>query len=212
MDTCTPGALQIADGTYYEPLNFKPEDVKVDMIAHQLALKCRWNGNTNDLTEECEPVLYVVGQHSCLAHDLARDHKEHFAPEIDWSQEACPSTYALFHDAGEGPYIDVPRPLKDVVPALKEFEKPIIGTILKTLDIPLSPAILTVVHRIDNALLFWERDALVGKPLTPYASEHTHPGGTLYDWFPDFEAWGPSQAKREFLQRFYDWEESFLVV
>jgi uncharacterized protein len=202
MDTCTPGALQVADGSYYEPLNFMPEDVKASLIAHQLALKCRWNGNTNDLTPECEPVFYSVAQHSCIVHDIARDHKEVFVPGARWDLEPCPSFYGLMHDAGEGPYIDVPRPLKKVVPELAAFETPIINTILLNLGVPFSGIVRECVRRIDNAMIFWERDALVGTPVAPYGNEHTHPGGTLYDWVPDFEPWSPSRAKREFLDRF----------
>jgi len=203
MDTVSPGALQVLDGSYYEPLNFKPEDVKPEVIAHQLALKCRWNGNTNCNTDEREPIFYSVAQHSCIVHDLARDHKEHFVPGGEWHLRACPSAYGLMHDAAEGPYIDVPRPLKRSVPALSEFEKPIIGTILTTLNIPLDGIISECVRRIDNAMIFWERDLLVGKPVLPYGNERDHPGGSLLDWIPDFEPWSPSRAKREFLERFY---------
>lgn len=203
MDINTPGALQVLDGSYYEPLDFKPEDVKIEVIAHQLALKCRWNGNTNCTTEAREPIFYSVAQHSCIVHDIARDHKAHFVPGGEWHLRPCPSGFGLLHDAAEGPYIDVPRPLKKSVPALSEFEKPIIQTILTTLSIPMDGIIAECVRRIDNAMIFWERDHLVGKPVAPYGNEHDHPGGSLLDWVPDFEPWSPARAKREFLDRFY---------
>ncbi len=202
MDTVSPGALQIADGTYYEPLNFRPEDVKAEMIAHQLALKCRWNGNTNDLSAACLPVFFSVAQHSCIVHDIARDHKALFVPGARWDLEPCPSAYALLHDSGEGPFLDLPRPLKKEMPELAEVERPIKDTILTTLGVPLSGIIYECVRRIDNAMIFLERDALVGEPVAPYSNEADHPGGTLYDWVPDFEPWTPVRAKREFLDRF----------
>lgn len=207
MDICTKTALQIADGTYYELLDFKPEDVKVEMIAHSLALKCRWNGNTNDLSDICDPVFFSVAQHSCHVHDIARDHKLTFVPGARWDLEECPSTYGLFHDGGEGPYMDVPRPIKKAVPQLAEIEAPIISTILTTVGVPVSGIIMECVRRIDNAMIFWERDALVGKPVAPYGNEQDHPGGTLYDMVPDFEPWEPRRAKREFLDRFYAWDK-----
>lgn len=207
MDTCTPGALQVADGTYYEPLNFQPEDVKIEMIAHQLALKCRWNGNTNDLSPACLPVFFSVAQHSCIVHDIARDHKEQFVPGARWDLEPCPAALGLLHDGGEGPYMDVPRPLKRAVQMLSDIEKPIKQTIITTLGIPETGIGWECIRRIDNAMIFWERDALVGKPIAPYGNEHEHPGGSLYDWVEDFEPWTPARAKFEFLDRFYGFVE-----
>ncbi|USM11546.1 metal-dependent phosphohydrolase [Citromicrobium phage vB_CbaS-RXM] len=208
MDTITPGALQIADGTYCNPLFYGPEDVKVEMIAHQLALKCRWNGNTNDLTPECEPILYSVAQHACIVHDIAKEHKEVFVPGADWSLEACPSIYGLHHDDSEGPLIDMPRPLKrdPLMAPFGDIENRVQSMILTVLGVPMSPVIKECVRRIDNAMIFWERDILVGKPVQPYTNEFDHPGGTLHDWFPNFEVWSPSRAKREYLDRFKAWQ------
>lgn len=208
MDICTPNALQIADGTYYDLLNYQPEDVKIEMIAHQLSLKCRWNGNTNDLSPDCNPVFYSVAQHSCHVHDIARDKKSFIIPGARWDLEECPSTYGLMHDGGEGPFMDIPRPMKKQNPAYSAIEKPIVNTILTTLGIPVSGVIVECVRRIDNAMIFWERDALVGKPVSPYSNEMDHPRGTLYDMVPGFEPWLPARAKNEFLSRFNNWNDN----
>lgn len=207
MDTCTPGALQIADGTYYEPLNFRPEDVKPEIIAHQLALKCRWNGNTNDLTAARRPIFYSVAQHACIVHDIARDHKEVIVPGARWDMEECPSIYGLHHDDSEGPLIDMPRPLKKE-PSMRGFtlvEDLVQEQIVQTLGVPMSPMISECVRRIDNMMIFLERDALVGQPVAPYGNEQDRPSGTLYDWVPDFEPWTPSRAKFEYLSRYSAW-------
>jgi hypothetical protein len=207
MDTASPGALQVADGTYYEPLNFLSSDVKPEIIAHQLALKCRWNGNTNCTTPSRIPVFYSVAQHSCIVHDIALKYKELFVPGAVWELEQCPSTYGLFHDAGEAPYLDVPRPLKAAFPALAEPEKAIKAVMLETLGIPVSAMIYECVRRIDNAMIFWERDVLMGQPVAPYMNEFDHPTGTIYDWVPDFRPWSPVVAKHEFLSRYLNWQE-----
>ncbi len=214
MDTCPPGGLQIADGTYYDLVNFDPADVPVEMVAHQLALKCRWNGNTNDLSEECEPVFFSVAQHACNVHDMALNEKERFVPGYDWKQEPCPSAYALHHDSSEGPLFDIARPLKQLeeFAPLVALENMIQSKLQRAYGINPSPIQLECVRRIDMAMLFLERDALMGKPVTPYAHEFDHPGGSIYDLIPDFEPWSPARAKREFLNRHYNLRERGLVV
>ena len=45
---------------------------------------------------------------------------------------------------------------------------------------------------------------LVGKPERPFSNELDHPGGSLLDYFPDFEVWDPKRAKREFVDAYYE--------
>jgi uncharacterized protein len=201
-DPVTRNHSQLMDGKYYDPLDFTREDVCIEQIAHQLSLKCRWNGNTNDLTQARRPIFYSVAQHSCHVHDIATNHAATFVNKINWEDLPDPGFYGLMHDAGEAYLIDVPRPLKRHMTWFNELEQHVLDTILLTLMVPATGALVECVRRIDNAMIFWERDALVGQPERPYLNELDHPGGTLFDWVPDFEPWPPSRAKYEFLRRY----------
>lgn len=196
--------LQVMDGNYYDPLNFTADDVAIEQIAHQLALKNRWNGNTNDLTPSCRPIFYSVAQHSCIVHDIASRHKTLFVERFDWSVSPDPAFYGLMHDAAEAYLMDVPRPLK-YQPQMEWFRKledEMLFTICQKYGVRVPSPVEECVRRIDNAMIFWERDALVGKPEKPYLNELDHPGGALNDWVGNFQPWSPIRAKSEFLARF----------
>jgi hypothetical protein len=76
------------------------------------------------------------------------------------------------------------------------------AVILDKFGVPFCPEIKAEVVKVDNDMIFWERDAIVGQPIAPYGIEHLHPGDTIFDHVPNFVSWSPRRAKAEFLMRF----------
>lgn len=88
--------IQTATGGRFYPLDPRPEDVRIEDIAHGLANICRFGG-------QCTP-FYSVAQHSLLVASLV--------PPED-------QRWALLHDASEAYIGDVIRPFK----RCPEFER-----------------------------------------------------------------------------------------
>lgn len=81
----------MASGTYVEPLNLKPDQVRIGDIAHHLSNQCRFNGGT--------ALFYSVAEHSLnVMFLLAPD------PVLQLA--------GLMHDASEAYLCDMPRPTK----------------------------------------------------------------------------------------------------
>jgi hypothetical protein len=196
--TNTKPSCQTVSGGFIEPCSPDPDDIHITDIAHCLALANRWAGNTQYIAENPalgmwagDPFFYSVAQHSCHVHDIiARE----FSVESSY--------YALMHDASEAYLMDVPRPIKPELTNYYEIEARLMAVILDKFGVPFCPDIKAEVVKVDNDMIFWERDAIVGKPIAPYGIEHLHPGDTIFDHVPNFVSWSPRRAKAEFLMRF----------
>ena len=195
--TNTPTSCQTVSGIYIEPMSPDPQDINLNDIAHCLALANRWSGNTQYLSDDqklgCfkgDPFPYSVAQHSCHVHDIV---VRKFGPR--------PAHYALFHDASEAYLCDIPRPIKPELTNYYNVEANLMDAILPKFNVALDEEIKKQVVEIDNAMIFWERDAIVGQPVAPYANEHQHPGESIYYHIPNFCSWSPRRAKAEFIMR-----------
>lgn len=187
----TPPSCQTVSGLYIEPCNPDPRDITIHDVAHCLACAPRWSGNCNDLSEDRNPIHYSVAQHSCHVHDIvARLYPESGA-----------AFYALHHDSSEAYLVDIPRPIKGELTNYYALEANLMEVIQHVFGFKVDSEIKEIVKKVDNDILFWERDALVGVPPTPYLIEDQHPGGTLYEQVPAFTPWSPKRAKAEFLMR-----------
>lgn len=196
--TNTKPSCQTVSGGYIEPCNPDPVDIFIGDIAHCLALANRWAGNTQYLedapkfnAQAGDPFFYSVAQHSCHVHDIVA---RRFG--------ALPAYYGLMHDASEAYLMDVPRPIKPELTNYYAIEANLMGVILPLFGVPFDDEIKAQVVEIDNAMIFWERDAIVGQPIAPYGNEFQHPGGNIYEQVPNFCSWSPKRAKAEFLTRF----------
>lgn len=85
--------------------SIKPEQVDIRDIAHNLALLPRFCGNT------IRP--YTVLEHSLMVFQLVEQH----------TSDPSLLLQALLHDATEAYIGDIPAPVKNAVPAIREFEK-----------------------------------------------------------------------------------------
>lgn len=185
------GACQITYGRYFWPLEptHPGNDYDIEFIAHSLATKTRWAGVMAD--ENGDPIEYSVAQHSCIIADMV----------------ARPARmYGLMHDASEAYLEDVPRPIKPRLGDYYPIEAALMAEIINQFGVTYTPAIKAAVRVYDDAMIFWERDLLVGQPVVPYENEADHPGGTLFNYVPDFSPWDAKTAKRNFLAKFAEIE------
>lgn len=203
------GAIQIYRGRYFWPMmpNHPGNDIDIETIGHALAVMPRWGGQTAGPNNE--PIRYSVAQHSVHVADICALNYHKLVPKWDWSSDGSPALYGLLHDSPEGyGFADLVRPVKYAVKGYKENEEALMNCINLVLSVPMSPAISECVRRVDNMMVFLERDALVGRPVIPYSNEQDHPRITIHDVVPDFRIWSAEEAKERFIRRFIEIVES----
>lgn len=197
------GAIQICKGRYFWPLQPKHPGNQIDIetIAHTLAVMPRWGGQTTD--RYGDPVRYSVAQHSVHVADICALNRKKLVPKWDWSLSGSPAMLGLIHDAPEGyGFADLVRPVKYSVTGYKENEDALMEHIIEELKCPVDQAIRECVRRVDNMMVFLERDELMGPPVVPYANEQDHPRITIHDVIPEFRVWSAKEAKDRFIRRF----------
>jgi len=90
----TPGKVRLYSGKYINVVEMTEDDICLEDIAHALALKCRWNGNTQG--------FFSILSHTMLVQSLLKDSKY--------------TLEALLHDAHESYLFDIPAPYKTLEP------------------------------------------------------------------------------------------------
>lgn len=86
-------------GKKFHPFNPQPEMFCIEDIAHSLAMQCRFNGHTSDFVSVAYHSIEVAG----------------LCPEEDKLE-------GLMHDCAEAYFGDIPKPIKDAFPGIKEME------------------------------------------------------------------------------------------
>lgn len=94
--------IQLRSGRYFNLLEPNPDALTVEDIAHALANTCRFGGHVRE--------FYSVAQHSVLACQLMP-----LSLRLD----------ALFHDASEAILVDMPTPVKALLPEYRVLENTI---------------------------------------------------------------------------------------
>lgn len=136
-------------GIHMVPSEPKPEDFRIDDIAHALSLICRGNGHVK--------TFWSVGQH-CIA--CAKEATERQLP--DRIVLAC-----LLHDAGECYLSDVPRPIKKEMAVYQTIEARVLSVIYETfLGSDLTEKESRTVKEIDDAMLSYDLEYLLGEEQT----------------------------------------------
>jgi hypothetical protein len=102
---------------------------------------------------------------------------------------------ALLHDATEAYVVDVPRPLKPALLGYKEIEERVWAAIAERFGLP--SELHDCIKEADNAMLLAEQREIMAFPPAPWCV----PGQAA-----DVPIAGlmPADAKRRFLQRFYE--------
>ena len=131
------------------PSEPKPEDFRIEDIAHALSLICRGNGHVK--------TFWSVGRH-CIA--CAEEAAARRLP--DRIVLAC-----LLHDASECYLSDVPRPIKKEMPVYQSVEARILSVIYqKFLGSDITEEEKQIVKEIDDAMLLYDLENLLGEDQT----------------------------------------------
>lgn len=138
--------MQMADGTAFWPIDPRPGDFNVAVIAEHESKLARFNGATPD-------VFYSVAQHSVHVSELVA-RAEHPWHAID----------GLFHDAWESVSSDVVRPIKQdpLMDGFREIERH--GEQALAKQFGLTYPWCACVQRADNIALATEKRDLMAKP------------------------------------------------
>jgi hypothetical protein len=157
-------------GRLFDVLKPRPEDVDIVDIAHALANSCRWGGHCR--------TFFSVAQHSVLT-------SLHVPPEH--------GLWGLLHDAAEAYLVDVPRPIKHLLPAYQEMEEIIMAAVCRRFSMDSVEPL--IVKEVDMRLLATEAEILGMHPHL-WGAALSHPLPVVISPQP------PGEAKRDFLKRF----------
>jgi len=159
-------------GICFRPLEPRPEDVRIQDIAHALAHQCRFGGHTR--------TFYSIAQHSVLVSQLSH-------PED--------ALWGLLHDVSEAYLLDLARPLKALFNAYLAAERQLQRCIVERFGLaPEQPANVTAA---DDWMLAIEYRDLMTPARDQYVAtppEHAKISAQ--------ETWSPEMAEREFLAQF----------
>jgi len=123
-------------GKLFYPFRPSPKDVDVRDIAHGLSNLCRFSGQSF--------IFWSVAQHAMLAADLSLD-LSHAEPRLLQLYR----TYAvLHHDDSEAYCIDLPKPIKNCIPAYEKMEDGVTKAINEALNV--DKAHKEFVKTVDN--------------------------------------------------------------
>lgn len=104
--------MHTANGLKHYPFAPKPEDIHIDVVAHHLAARGRWNGATQH-PEDPMRIFHSVAEHSVDVADFIEFEMDR--PDL--------ALEALLHDAAEAFNGDLIRPLKYSEEFAKPFQK-----------------------------------------------------------------------------------------
>lgn len=138
---------QTSTGTVFWPEDPRPEEVRIEDIAHHLAHICRFGGATK--------TFYSVAQHSVLVSRIV-------SPDLAFA--------GLMHDAAEAYLGDVVRPLKYALPDYRAIETRVEAVIEAAFGLDLTDGERAEIKRADNIALVTERrDLLAVQVPLPWA-------------------------------------------
>jgi len=167
-------------GIVFDFVNPTPEMIRIEDIAHALALECRFQN-------QCEP-LYSVAQHSVLVSHFAVPREERWIKDDRRFQLT-----ALLHDSAEAYCGDMNKPLKMLLPEYKAIENRIYAAIAEKFG--LASAIPMEIKEMDERILANEGQRFM----------HEGWNDAKYDPDPKLyvgRALPPEEAEKQFLFRF----------
>jgi len=148
-------------GVYLDLVVLDPDTILIEDLAHGTAFECRFGNQLK--------VFYSVAQHSVLMSLLPGSLEEKYE--------------RLMHDTSEGILLDMPKPIKNLLPDYQALEDRVQGAICKKFNVPFPFS--ESLHKVDYELFLWEQAGLV-------YGEHK------------IDCWTPQYAEERFLKRFYE--------
>lgn len=129
--------MQLASGRPFWPLDPRPEDIEIEDIVAALSKLCRFGGHSR--------FFYSVAHHSLILCAIA----------IAGGASKDVRKWTLLHDAAEAYVVDLPRPIKAMLPDYKKMEDRVLRAIATRFD--LSWPMPDVVKELDNRILHNEQ-------------------------------------------------------
>jgi hypothetical protein len=170
--------MQTYSGGRFYPLHPRAQDINPLDIAHSLSLLCRFGGHIDR--------FYSVAEHCVLMSEAV-------------VQRAALG--ALLHDATEAYVVDVPRPLKRVLPDYRAVEAQVWLAVAERFG--LDSGELPEVKEADNRILLTERESLMSQATPPWYQD-----GRYSPLRVQIEGWSPEEAERRYLVRLSQlWED-----
>lgn len=166
--------IQTRSGNIFDYSDPKPSSVRIQDIAHALSLLNRFSGHTK--------VPYSVAQHSVFV-------SRHVNPRY--------ALAGLLHDCHEAFVIDLPKPLKVMVPDYRAIEDRIQGFVLEQLGMPLADVHSDEVKLADRRALGTEARDLLAKPKKPWSDPPEPFECKIIPW-----TW--ESAEKIFMQVYFD--------
>lgn len=175
--------IQTFTGRAFWPLDPAAEEIDIIDIAHALSLTCRFGGHCKE--------FYSVAEHSILVSELCRIYYGDYQSQL----------WGLLHDAAEAYILDMPRPLKHLLPDYIKMERAIDEVIIEKFNIKYDE-VKQKVKDVDKSMLFLESKELMSTP----PIEWSDCSWTLGYRSEDFRIryFSPEQAEKCFLQKFND--------
>ncbi len=166
--------MQMHSGVRFWPLDPRPEDIRIEDIAHSLSLLCRFGGHCRR--------FYSVAEHSFHVASLLPDHLK---------------LAGLLHDASEAYVVDLPSPLKRCLPDYQTIEAGVHRAIAEHFGLPeeMPPEVKTA----DRQMLVTEAWELMAHPPEEWAEVAA---GTNSAPSIRVRCWKPELAAAQFLWLF----------
>lgn len=154
-------------GKTFDYEHLEANEYNIHDIVQGLSNLCRFAGQIKN--------FYSVAQHTCRMYDQALEKK--------WPKAA--RQYILLHDAPEAYMVDVPSPLKSLLPDYQRLEARVFEAILRAFNWEsLSPGWISNCIQLD-------KDALVSEKFFLKNSKQ------------NVRCWKPKRAAREYRKRLY---------
>lgn len=174
--------IQTRSGIPFYPQDPRPEDICVEDIAHALGNLCRFSGHVKR--------YYSVAEHSVLVSRLV-------PPRF--------ALAALLHDASEAYLVDIPKPIKPLLPVYERMEANVMKQVHKHFGIHTDLVSERVerdthIHYADMAMLLTEKNQLMGEGRIPW--DPSFAAGIEPAQIGELECLAPREAKHAFLERF----------
>lgn len=165
-------------GNFY-PLDPREDEIELTTVAHALSNLCRFGGHIYE--------FYSVAQHCVLCSMVA---PKEFKLE------------ALLHDASEAYLVDIPRPIKRMLPDYQAMEQNVERVIASKfgLPFPMSP----IIKEIDTRMLITEAAALLNPENGEWWLADHYP--KMYDISEiQIRPWDPKTSEDVFLKYYNEY-------
>lgn len=135
--------IQTKNGNTFDPKSIEISRIDIEDIAHSLSNMSRYAGHSRR--------FYSVAEHSVLTYNIARKL---------WPTDLETQWAALLHDATEAYVVDLPTPLKVLLPKFMEIESSVAQLIDEEFDINWSMRTVKRVKKVDMEALATEAPEL----------------------------------------------------